>query len=182
MANRCDCCGCFIEEDYGTTTVAGSGTHEDPFTVTRVDPAFVRPAVRITRAAVLPSVPNNTITPVPFTAEVFDTDNMWSVGTPTLITFNTPGIYQFGANWIWPSNTTGQRFGFWIYTPVAGPSVTMIDETVQTTGGDLRRQLNYQWHFSAGDTIRLDVAQTSGGALNLNSAVAWAVYIGRYVP
>lgn len=181
MANRCDCCGCVIEADYGTTTVSGSGTSEDPFTVTRVDPAFVRPAVRVTRAGALAAVPNNTPTPVPFTAEVFDTDNMWSALTPDRITFNTAGVYQFGANWIWPSNTTGQRFGFWVYVPIVGPAVSLIDETVQTTTGDLRRKLDYQWHFAAGDYIRLDVAQTSGGALNMSSAIAWAVYMGRKV-
>lgn len=181
MANRCDCCGCVLESDYGTSTVAGSGTTTDPFTVTRTDPAFIRPMARVTRVAVLGGVPNNTPTPVPFDTEVFDTDMMWVIGTPTLITFQKAGLFSFGASWSWPSNTTGQRFGF--LTVFRGATViTTINEAVQTTTGDLRRQLNYQWYVEIGDTLRLDVAQTSGGALNLNSGVAmWALYHGRKV-
>ena len=181
MANRCDCCGCVLEPDYGTTTVAGSGTAADPFTVTRVDPAFIRPAVRITRAAALASVPNNTPTTVPFTAEVFDTDTMWDVGNPNYIVFQKAGIFSFGYSWIWPSNTTGQRLGAIVYEPIVGAASTLINETVQTTSGDFRRQLSYQWFFQIGDRIRLDVTQVSGGALNLNSAIGWAVYHGRKV-
>lgn len=181
MPTNCSCCGCVLEDDYGTSTVSGDGSHADPYTVTRVDPAFVRPAVRITRAGALASVPNGTVTNVPFTAEVFDTNNMWVVGTPERITFQTAGIYSFGFSWIWPSNTTGKRLGYVIYFPISGGSSTLIDEEVQTTTGDLRRQLNYQWYFSVGDYIRLDVAQQSGGALNLSSAIGWAVYHGRKV-
>lgn len=181
MPNRCDCCGCQIESDYGTSTVSGAGTAEDPYTVTRVDPAFVRPALRVTRAAVLAAVPNNTPTSVPFDTEVFDTNNMWVIGTPQYITFQTAGVFSFGFGWIWPSNTTGKRYGFITYEPVSGGAISFIDEEVQTTTGDLRRKLEYQYFFQIGDRIRLDVAQTSGGALNLTSAVGWAIYHGRKV-
>lgn len=181
MAGRCDCCGCVLVDDYGTSTVTGAGTEADPYMVTRVDPDFIRPAVRITRVTTLATT-NNTPETVPFTAEVFDTDNMWDVGNPTRITFNTAGVYSFGANWQWPSNTTGRRGGDWFYTPFNGvPPFELIEEDVQTTSGVFRRQLNYQWFFQVGDYIELDVTQSSGGALNLNAASAWAVYHGRKV-
>lgn len=179
--SRCDCCGCVLEDDYGTSTVAGTGTFDDPFTVTRVDPAFVRPAVKVTRS-ILANVPNNTPTEVPFTTEVFDTNAMWIVGTPTRITFQTRGIFQFGAYWTWPANTTGRREGLWRYTPANGSgAVTLINESVATSGNVFRRQLNYQWFFEIGDYVELLVTQSSGGLLNLDAADAWAVYMGRKV-
>ena len=178
--STCDCCGCLLVDDYGTTTVAGTGTQEDPYSVTRIDPAFIRPAVRVTRASTLATVNNTPIT-VPFTAEVFDTDTMWIGGNPNYITLQKAGVFSFGFSWIWPSNTTGLRYGWIVYEPIAAPAIELIDEIVQTTTGDFRRQLNYQWYFQIGDKIRLDVAQSSGGALNLTSAIGWAVYHGRKV-
>lgn len=179
---KCDCCGCVLVDDYGTSTVSGQGTAADPFVVSRVDPAFVRPAVKITRITTLATV-NNTPEPVPFTAETFDTDNMWVVGSPTRITFRTAGIFQFGAIWQWPSNTTGRREALWRFTPVSGSgAVTLINESVATSTGFFDRQLNYQWHFEVGDYVELLVTQSSGGALNLQKAEAWAVYMGRFVP
>ena len=178
---KCDCCGCVFDDDYGTSTVSGEGTADDPFTVTRVDPAFVRPAVKLSRTT-LASVPNNTPTEVPWVTEVFDTDSMWSAGNPTRITFNTAGMYQFGAQWQWPLNVTQLRGAEWILVPGGtGSDVVLIEELTDPPGAVFNRQLNYQWHFEVGDFIELLVNQNSGGALNLDSANAWAVYMGRYV-
>lgn len=178
---RCDCCGCVFEDDYGTSTVAGTGTFDDPFTVTRVDPAFVRPAVKLSRTT-LASVPNNTPTEVPWVTEAFDTDTMWVVGNATRITFRTRGLFQFGARWQWPSNTTGLRGAEWILVPAAtGIDVPLIDELTDPPSGAFNRQLNYQWYFEVGDYIELLLTQSSGGALNLDSADGWAVYMGRKV-
>jgi hypothetical protein len=38
-----------------------------------------------------------TPTPVSFTAETYDTDGMWAIGSPTQIVINTPGKYKIGA-------------------------------------------------------------------------------------
>lgn len=178
---RCDCCGCVLEDDYGTSTVSGDGTADDPFVVTRVDPAFVRPAVKLSRGT-LASVPNNTPTVIPWATEVFDTDNMWVIGSPNRITFRTRGIFQFGAQWQWPNNVTQLRGAEWYHTPIAtGVAVRLINELTDPPANVFQRQLNYQWYFEVGDYIELYLMQSSGGALNLDSANAWAVYMGRFV-
>lgn len=179
--SRCDCCGCQFADDYGTSTVSGSGTSADPFTVTRVDPAFVRPAVRVTGGTVA-SVPNQAtpLTVVPFNTEVFDTDNMWVIGSPTRLTLQRTGFYVFGAEILWPSNATGNRIMEWRHTPISGSgAVALLDNRNDAPSGDYSRQLNYQWYFTAGDYLELYVGQVSGGALNMTSSIAWAVYIGR---
>lgn len=177
--SRCDCCGCVVQADYGTSTVAGTGTIADPFMVTRVDPAFVRPMVRVT-GGVMAAVPNNTPTAVIYGTEVFDTNNMWVIGQPTRITFQTRGFYLFGSRVIWPSNLTGNRISTWRYTPANGSgAVNFVSSQSDAPSGDLNKQLNYQWYFEIGDYIELLVTQVSGIALNLNSSSAWAVYTGR---
>lgn len=177
--SKCDCCGCSITDDYGTSTVTGEGSLDDPYQVSRVDPAFVRPMVRIT-APVQAGIANNTPTLVSFNTEVFDTDNMWVIGSPTVITIRTAGLWVFGASSVWPGNTTGNRFMFWQYTSPSG-SITLIDSARDATTGDMGFELNYQWHFEVGDILSLQVAQTSGGALNHNSANAWFCWVGRFV-
>lgn len=178
--SKCDCCGCQVADDYGTSTASGTGTAADPFMITRVDPAFVRPMVRVT-GGVIAAIPNNTPTPVPFSAEIFDTDNMWVIGNPTIITIQTAGFFIYGSRVVWPSNNVGNRHSFITHFPVSGPAVGSITNQDNAPTGDYDRQLNYQSYFSVGDQLRLDVAQVSGGALNLTASVFWAVYIGRKV-
>lgn len=181
MSSRCDCCGCVIEADYGTSSVEGSGTAADPFTVSRVDPAFSRPRVKVT-SGVVAAVPNNTPTNIPFTTEVFDTNNMWVVGTPDRITFQTAGMYIIGARITWASNITSNRSTIITHVPLSLISYTLYSDLVNAPSGDFARPLTYAYHFEAGEYINIAGLQQSGGALNIQSTEAWAVYVGRYAP
>src|SRR5688572_32190137 len=92
---KCDCCGCVITEDYGTSQVVGTGSSDDPFVVSMVDPAWVRPAARVRRTTDQ-LISNSIFVPISFDTEVFDTGNFWVIGSPTLFTISEAGMYAFG--------------------------------------------------------------------------------------
>lgn len=174
------CCGCVVESDYGTGTITGDGSQEDPYSLTQVDSTFNRPVVRVSRPGVQQSIPNNTNTAVSFTAESFDTNNMWVIGAPTRITINTAGFYVFGINFDWSSATNQVREMFFRMN-----GVLELDRQSQFKNDAVITEqlydMTYQWFFSVGDYIEAIAFQTSGAALNLGNVRAqmWAMYLGK---
>lgn len=179
MPNRCDCCGCVVADDYGTSVVTGSGTADDPYQVSPTDTSFVRPMVRVTQDT--QSIPNNTPTVVTYDSAVFDTNTMWSGANPSRITFQTAGLYVFGSRWDWAFNVTGLRNAYWAYTNLAAVTTTLIDAHRDATGSGVNRMnLPYQWYFQAGEYIALEVEQSSGGNLSVGPVFSWACWLGNF--
>lgn len=180
----CNCCGCSLADDYGTSTVEGSGSFDDPYSVTMVDPNFTRPLVRATAlSSDTQTISTATPTAVNFATEAFDTDTMWAIGQPSRIVFQTTGIFTFGAEWVWPSSATpGIKSAFWRLNGATQLVSERVDGGASAAMGELRRQLNYVYPFNAGDYVELIVTQTSGGNLVIGNRSAWAMFVGKRNP
>lgn len=171
------CCGCNTASDYGTSIAGGQGTQADPFTYTLIDPAWVRPVVRVRRTT-NQSIPNNTLTAISFDTQILDTDNMFTPPS-TLITINTSGLFLMGACGRWNNAGTGNEFYF------RKNGVEILDRQ-KLDLFTLDQCTDYLWFFSSGDTLELLVLQNSGVAMDLeaeadNSIVLWMCYVGRKV-
>lgn len=178
-------CGCHTAADYGTSTTDGEGTVADPFTFTLIDPTWVRPMVHIRRST-NQLIPDNVLTVISFDTEVFDTDSMWALGSPTIVTINTTGLYLMGACGQWSGVDGVAEFAF------RQNSTTLIDSQeysfVAITSG--HQSGSYLWFLNAGDTLELLVRQDDfAGATSRNllghaneSIVFWACYVGRKTP
>lgn len=184
----CDCCGCEIVDDYGTSLVTGEGTRDDPFVVSMVDDTWLRPAVRIRRTT-NQSIPTGAaFTAVSFDSEVFDQgtgSNMWVVGSPTLITIPENGIYVFGGCGQWPVSPGFTRE---LGIRLNGTTILQLNDIIDDPfGGDIQYQhVTYQERLVAGNTLELVARQETAGAMNLVAqadvtTVFWCFYAGRYV-
>lgn len=175
------CCGCDLEDDYGTSVVTGEGSAEDPYTVTQIDPEFNRPVVRIGRAT-SQSIPNNTPTILSFSTEFFDSDSMWDIGAPTRFTIPYTGIYIMNVSFKWAQTTANRESGFILN------GATELDLKSAQNSNVVAHPLNhtYMWYFTAGDYVEVIVFQNSGAPLNIvadatNPISAWMMYIGQKV-
>lgn len=187
VMGSCDCCGCIVESDYGTSIVTGGGTASDPYTIVLADPEWVRPAVRVRRTT-NQSIPTGaSFAAVSFDTEVFDQGGFWDVGSPTLLTMPEEGLYIFGACAEWAANVTGTReLGFRLD---GGTILQIDDQPVESNEGATLTpwmNLSYQYRLNAGSTLELVARQESGVALNLiaeadDSITFWAVYVGKIV-
>lgn len=182
----CDCCGCVFESDYGTSIVTGEGTATDPYIISMASVPFVRPAARVRRTTTQSITPSGTFVPISFDTEIFDTDAIWTVGSPTEFTINTDGIYIFGGCGLWAANGTGTRE---LAFRLNGSNIIQTnDQPAETTHAASTRwhHITYQYRLGAGDSLELLARQESGGALNMtaeaeDSIVFWIVYAGRVI-
>lgn len=185
MATNCNCCSCIVQADYGTSLITGTGSQSDPFQVNQVDPGWVRPMVRATRAT-NQSIPNNVDTPVSFSSTIFDTDTMWNIANPTRLTINTGGLYLLGVTGIMDPNATGIReYSFRVN------GLTTIDFTDKTQPSPTYFSHVYPWPLQSSDYIEIMIRQTSGVALNLlhlgvgggllDACFFWACYLGKVI-
>jgi hypothetical protein len=184
----CDCCGCNIVSDYGTTLVSGTGTHVDPYVISKVDSSWIRPAARVRRAATQSIASGAAFAAVSFDTEIFDQGgNFWDPAFPTRLTIPQDGMYIFGGCGLWAANATGTReIGF----RINGSTVIQLnDQPTDTINGGTNtpwQSVGYQKRLGMGEYLELVVRQESGGALNLNaeaddSIVFWIVYAGRTI-
>lgn len=96
-----------------------------------------------------------------------------NIGDANGFTIVTPGAYHVGAGVRWAANATGQRV---IYIILNGATFLRINSQQAVTGGnptDMGIETVYE--FVAGDTVRLQAFQDSGGPLNITAA-------GNYSP
>lgn len=109
------------------------------------------------------SIPNNAYTNATFTTELLDNDNMVNLGVDnTLITIVTAGVYVLSCDTSWPLNATGNRGARFI---VGGNNAGGIaTETVNADTANLSATMIM--YALAGTTVRLQLFQNSGGALN----------------
>jgi hypothetical protein len=116
------------------------------------------------------SIPNSTVTTVTWNSNRYDPTNMGDANGYTIV---TPGAYHVGAGVRWAANATGQRV---LYIILNGATFLKINAQQAVTGGnptDMGVETVYE--FVAGDTVRLQAFQDSGGALNITAA-------GNYSP
>ena len=122
------------------------------------------------------SVLNATNAAVTFASggELSDDGGLWDSGTPSRFTFSEDCVASVGGEVQFASNAVGARF-VWIrlngVTRVAsqtGNAVMGLATNIGCVSGPLE--------FSAGDYIELVAYQTSGGALNVQSASSTAAF------
>lgn len=173
MSSPCSCCGCVLQDDYGTSLVTGDGSHLDPFVVEVVDPSFLRPAVRLADSEVVPA---NVPTIISWAAEVFDTAAMWSAGVPTSIIMPQTGIYMMGA--AMQVGGVTQTLGLTMELLKNGTAIhTHIFSAGE--GFELEGNTSYVFYFSAGDTLQLRVTHHHSGGGREIFSIMWACYLGR---
>src|SRR5688572_4835260 len=185
---KCDCCGCVIAEDYGTSEVTGEGSSTDPYVVSLVDETWQRPAARVRRTTDQ-LISHNIFVPISFDTEVFDTGGFWVIGSPTLFTITEAGMYAFGGCVRWGVNAEGTReVGF----RKNGSTILLVnDQPVDATNGATVspwQAASYQAPLAPGETLELVVRQEASGGAALNtfteaddSQVFWIVYLGRVI-
>jgi hypothetical protein len=113
------------------------------------------------------SIPNTTDTLIQWNSTVRDDASFFSSGANTKLTVQQSGWYAVSVSARFAANTTGGRFlwfklnGSFTSGPVGASHPTSNDDA-----------LNASWnhYFAKGDYIEIDLFQTSGGALNLNTA------------
>jgi hypothetical protein len=129
-------------------------------------PGGVLPAAAIANS-IGQSIANNSIVPVSFNIEEFDSANLHSAGSPTRLTAPIAGIYQVNATVTFSLNATGVR-SLSLYVngtnvnPVGAmqvPAVTAASFPTLTAGGLVK--------LAAGDFVTASVSQNSGSTLEV---------------
>lgn len=126
---------------------------------------------RIRRATAL-SINNATDTFVSFTLEDVDTDGMFTATSDT-ITIQSDGVYHVAASVYFAANNTGQRILNIYKNPSSVSDFASViagqwADATQTLGTTLAASAIAS--FTASQTIKIGVYQTSGGALNVGDA------------
>ena len=124
----------------------------------------VIPAVRASRGGTPQSIANGVTTPVSFDTETFDTANLHSTTTnDDLLTAPVAGVYQITGNVRWAANATGTRF---VAINVGSARVASVYHLPNSASTD--QSVSVAYALTAGQTVFLEVFQTSGGPLDLN--------------
>ena len=114
------------------------------------------------RSATL-SIANNTETTLVPDVEDYDPNGIHSNG---VFTVTKASHYRVTAGIIWAGNTTGRRVAKFVIGGVERPGQTITPNYSVTA----HQSLAWEGYLAAGTTVRIDVLQTSGGALNINEA------------
>lgn len=118
---------------------------------------------------------------ISYDTERVDTNDMWAVGDPTKIVFNTAGRYLIGARVRFAADATG-TFRSLVLEANANLALAAQITAPPAIAFDLG-VVSYEL-FAAGDYIRTMVAHDAAGAVNVTASNAfsprmWAVYVGR---
>lgn len=143
------------------------------------------PACRVRRTT-NQSINDNTVTPIDFTSERWDTDSMHDNGVnPSRITINTAGLYVVGG----AARVANAADYTQINARVLLNGATILvhsDSLVSASAGIPQlKAVSTEWLFAAGDYIELAVLQdnTANTARNVESTSAgwtefWATRVG----
>ena len=122
------------------------------------------PAVRASVGDTPQTIPNNLVTNVNFDAETFDTASLHSTTTNNhLVTAPVAGVYQITGNVRWDANATGVRFVD--ISATSGGRIASVYHLANTSATD--QSVSAAYALAAGDSVFLEVFQTSGGNLDL---------------
>jgi len=123
------------------------------------------------------SVPNNTLTTVVWTRAQFGYENL-ALASNNIYVVPADGFYNINAAVVFASNNVGRR----TVTINRNNSGALADNIVSQTvdgaaGGDTYVDVKGLYRLKRGDTLRVNVTQTSGGALNIqaNSNTYWHI-------
>lgn len=136
------------------------------------------PCARVVRGAGQ-SVASSTIGWIAHDAKVFDTDNMWAIGSPTRLTCRTAGKYLIGAHVDFSTNSTGTfREALIQINGLSGsrPIDVLVPQSITTGYG--RQEPVGLVDLIVGDYIELGVYHDATSAISFAGAILWATYIG----
>lgn len=125
------------------------------------------PACELSRAS-NQAIPNNAWASVIWDVEAYDTDALFDTSAGTgVITIRTPGLYAITAQTEFASNSTGIR-GLSL-VPNVGKGAWVESGASSNPSG--RMNITLRRKFAVGDTVSVQVIQTSGASLNLLATV-----------
>jgi hypothetical protein len=111
------------------------------------------------------SIPNGAFTDVTFPTEDFDTMAGFTAGG-SVITVSAAGVWTIKGGIQWPANGTGTRA---LLIIVDGVELTAAgDERIPTAAATTRQVVSADVKLTAGQQIKMQAFQSSGGALNIN--------------
>lgn len=141
------------------------------------------PAVRLFHS-VNQNLVDNTDTTLTFDTEVFDTDSMYSAGSPTLITFTTAGLYLIGGHI--RIDTATDFATMELRVEVGGVIIVRERYTGGTNNSTPMLGASTVWKATAGSTATLvanqnNVANTTEVAFSATSytPIFYATWLGR---
>lgn len=144
---------------------------------------FDPPYCELRRAAAGTHTANGAWQAVTIDTEDVDTDNMFTITSPTRITVTRAGIYNVGGFFEFAGNATGRRFiGIAINGIGGGPTKGYIgSETDHLTASGVGLGFSRSIKLAATDFIELVGFQSSGGNLGYTAGTThfYACWIGR---
>jgi len=145
----CDLLGILIDTDYDEALI------------------FTTPQNAMVTRSSVQSISHETYTAVTFDTESWDNDNLYDAGSPTLFTIQHDGYYELDGYVIFALDADGTRKCRFVKNgaPVTGWVEVVVPGSATAY---CSMQILDQVSLEEGDTIALQVWQTSGGgALNL---------------
>jgi hypothetical protein len=119
------------------------------------------------------SISDSSFTEISYATEYFDTANMFSAGSPTVLTTSVSGIYLVGGKAYFDANAAGYRIASIYQNATSIATQQYVPGAVTFSATDMVTLAN----VTAGQTFSLKVWQNSGGALNAYGSL-WAVLLG----
>lgn len=121
------------------------------------------------------AVPNVTVTPIPWSAEDYDTDGFWDFSNPSVVTIPFDGVYAFTFYLSFAAVAAGGLR----YVQITRSTVRMAAHRHAAVAGDFN-ELGLATEFScvAGDLIRFDAFQNTGASLNTLEGSATVRLVG----
>jgi len=135
--------------------------------VTDLQADAVRMGCTLRRAAAQ-TLPDATNTTVSWDTEDVDTDSMWAVGTPTVITIPEDGVWAISATTDGSANTTGRGY-LEINITSTGPITNVVAQGGIPVGSD-RGASTWTGPLVAGDTFIVVLFMDMAGAANIAGA------------
>lgn len=167
------CCGCHVVNDYGTSTVGGSGSVVDPFFLSRVDPDFQRPLLRLIRTNVAQTLVADTLTVITFETEIFSSPTTWwSPVAPSSIVVPTTGVYLIGLQVMFFTAGAGVKE---LVLTQSGADIYRTEDNTTTSAENF---VVYQIRANAGEILQAKTRSVGGGSVH---AIFWACYLGKVV-
>lgn len=142
---------------------------------------FDPPFVRVLRAA-NQSIATASATNISWDTEINDTDSMFTLGAPTVITLTTAGIYEIKIGVTYANNGTGER----VTDVLFGGVLLAQDVRPASAANGPIITMSFTRKFTAGQTFVVRAFQNSGGNLNIGEGgsghertFCTATWIGR---
>jgi hypothetical protein len=131
---------------------------------------------RVARTGTAQVISHATETDISWNSETYDTDGLWAAGSPTVFTIPYAGYWHIEVEIRWAANATGYRE---VKLQLGAGTTLGYDVRPGTSLADHIVRASADFVFGATNTVRAQVAQTSGGNLNVNTS-SWmsAFFVG----